>query len=79
MSELDEQLANIMDGYHAGGYGEEYDEIKALIADQVKEARIKETKLWYNEWGNGKKQIGDGSWEDYYEHRIAGLKGNNNE
>ena len=45
------------------------------IASAVALARIEETKLWYNDWGNGKEQIGDGSWEDFYEWRIAKLKG----
>lgn len=30
------------------------DEIKALIANQVREARIKELKLWQSYWKNGK-------------------------
>jgi len=50
-------------------------EILALIANQVTKARLYETSLWYNEWGNGKEQIGDGSWEDYYAHRIQTLNG----
>lgn len=45
------------------------------VRELIKEARIAETKLWYNEWGNGQEQIGDGSWEDYYESRLAALQG----
>ena len=49
--------------------------IERIISDQVAKARIEETSLWYNEWGNGTDEIGDGSWEDYYAHRIQTLNG----
>ena len=50
-------------------------EIEDHVSDQVAKARIEETSLWYNEWGNGTDEIGDGSWEDYYAHRIQTLNG----
>lgn len=49
-------------------------DLEALITEQVRLGRIAESKLWYDEWGNGEEQIGDGSWEDFYEHRLAQLK-----
>lgn len=50
--------------------------IYRIIARQVNQARIEETKLWYNEWGKGSETIGDGSWEDYYEYRLKELRRN---
>jgi hypothetical protein len=59
----------------------EYSEAKQTIISQMEKeieieklrARIEETTLWCKEWGNGKDVIGDGSWEDYYEHRVTHL------
>lgn len=53
---IDLAVANIDGSY---GYDEEAHDkatkaIKALIANQVREARIKELKLWQSYWKNGK-------------------------
>ena len=53
---IDLAVANIDGSY---GYDEEAHDkatkaIKALIANQVRETRIKELKLWQSYWKNGK-------------------------
>ena len=50
------------------------DDAKAQIMSLLQEARIEETKLWYDVWGKGEEQIGDGTWEDFYEWRMSELK-----
>ena len=66
---IDDELQRVMDSYHAGGYGEEFEEIKQLISDQVAKARIDELELAVKsfEWGKG---------TDYLTDRIAWVKRN---
>lgn len=73
--ELDEILYKFIDAYDKGAWGGLQAEAKQAIQNLINEARIDETTLWYEEWGKGKEDIGDGSWEDYYEYRVRTLKG----
>jgi hypothetical protein len=52
----------------------EMDEYIQPILNLITEARIAELELWYNEWGYGEEQIGDGSWEDFRDYRMKQLK-----
>ena len=76
IDDIEQEITNIFITIDNYGTDEEARvDIRKLISDQVAKARIEETSLWYNEWGNGTDEIGDGSWEDYYAHRIQTLNG----
>lgn len=82
-SDLEKQLEGILVDMTHPSRHISTDEHRAIARQQairaikqlIVQARIEETNLWYHKWGYGDEQIGDGSWEDFYEHRIAQLKG----
>lgn len=70
------QLDQIREDIHVLSGG--MDDMTELVMEKIEqwglEQRIDEVRKFVKDWGEADEHVGDGSWEDYTEYRIAELK-----